>query len=134
MEQLIQLFKALSDKNRVRILKMLEERPLCVCEITEILGLAASTTSKHLHILTDAGLIFEQKDGKWVNYHLNRAAQQQYLKQLLPLMQEWLDDDPGVQQDRKKMQTTDRIELCRPGQKNNSIKRKMNSHELEQRI
>ncbi|MDZ7723401.1 MAG: metalloregulator ArsR/SmtB family transcription factor [candidate division KSB1 bacterium] len=134
MEQLVQLFKALSDKNRVRILKMLEARPLCVCEITEILGLAASTTSKHLHILTDAGLSFEQKDGKWVNYHLNRAAQQQYIKQLLPLMREWINDDPVVDQDRRNMQTTDRVDLCRPVRKNNSITRKVNTHELEKSI
>ncbi|MDZ7723371.1 MAG: metalloregulator ArsR/SmtB family transcription factor [candidate division KSB1 bacterium] len=134
MEQLVQLFKALSDKNRVRILKMLEARPLCVCEITEILGLAASTTSKHLHILTDAGLSFEQKDGKWVNYHLNRAAQQQYIKQLLPLMREWINDDPVVDQDRRNMQTTDRVDLRRPVRKNNSITRKVNTHELEKSI
>ena len=48
MKQSVTLFKALADKNRIRILKMLEKKSLCVCEITAILGLAVSTTSKHL--------------------------------------------------------------------------------------
>ena len=48
--------KALSDPNRVKIMKMLQNRPLCVCEIKEALGVAQSTASKHLKILEDAGV------------------------------------------------------------------------------
>ena len=70
MRELVKVFKALSDSNRIRILKMLEVRPLCVCEITEVLKLATSTVSKHLSILRDAGYIIDQKEGKWVNYYL----------------------------------------------------------------
>ena len=73
MRSLIKIFKALSDQNRIRILKMLQIRSLCVCEITEVLNLATSTVSKHLSILRDADLIFDEKDGKWVNYHLNMS-------------------------------------------------------------
>ena len=71
MRELVKVFKALSDSNRIRILKMLEVRPLCVCEITNVLQLAASTVSKHLSILRDVDLIDDEKDGKWVNYYLN---------------------------------------------------------------
>ncbi|MCF8414300.1 MAG: metalloregulator ArsR/SmtB family transcription factor, partial [Melioribacteraceae bacterium] len=63
-----QLFKAISDQNRIRILNMLKERILCVCEIRTILGLANSTVSQHLRILKENGFIEESKDGKWVNY------------------------------------------------------------------
>ena len=55
------IFKALSDNSRLRILKMLQTKSLCVCEIQDILGLAASTVSKHLSILRDAGFISEEK-------------------------------------------------------------------------
>jgi len=66
MRHLIKTFKAVSDPNRIRILKMLEVRELCVCEITEILNLAASTVSKHLSLLRDAEFILDRKEGKWV--------------------------------------------------------------------
>jgi len=68
---------------------MLEIRSLCVCEITEVLHLANSTVSKHLSILRDVELIIDEKDGKWVNYHLNKSAYELYVSQLLPLLAEW---------------------------------------------
>ena len=71
MRELVKQFKALSDPNRVRIIKMLEVKPLCVCEIREILDLANSTISKHLTLLREAGFILDEKSGKWVNYRLN---------------------------------------------------------------
>lgn len=71
MEDKVKFFKALSDTNRLRILKMLQTNPLCVCEITNVLELATSTVSQHLKILKEAGFIIEEKDGKWVNYLIN---------------------------------------------------------------
>jgi len=106
------IFKALGDRNRLRILKMLEVKPLCVCEIKEVLGLAASTTSKHLSILKETRLVFEQKEGKWVNYHLNRASQIGCIRDILPLVQTWLDDDALCARDREKVQTVDRNAIC----------------------
>lgn len=113
MNQLIKIFKALSDTNRVRILKMLEIRPLCVCEITTVLGLAMSTVSKHLSILRDANLIFEQKEGKWVNYYLNTATQQQYIKKFIPLIRQWLHEDHQIIKDSEKVRIVNREIICR---------------------
>jgi DNA-binding transcriptional ArsR family regulator len=62
--------RALGDDNRLRILMALRQRPLCVCEITTLLGLAASTTSKHLFVLREAHLIESIKKGRWVYYRL----------------------------------------------------------------
>ena len=62
--------KALSDENRVRILMALRSRELCVCQITAFLDLSPSTTSKHLSVLKQARLIDSKKDGKWVYYRL----------------------------------------------------------------
>ena len=96
MRSTIKIFKALSDPNRVKILKMLEVRPLCVCEIPEILNLATSTVSKHLSILRDAGLILDHKTGKWVHYSLNNNSGNLHVDQLLALMSSWLNEDDNV--------------------------------------
>ena len=66
----VSTIRALGDENRLRILMALRHRPLCVCEITTLLGLAASTTSKHLFILRQARLIESIKNGRWVYYRL----------------------------------------------------------------
>lgn len=112
MKSLVKIFKALSDESRLRIIKMLQVRPLCVCEITDILGLAPSTVSKHLSILRDAGLITDDKQGKWVNYALNNPTGETYLKELLPLMKKWLESDQMVNQDAKRVAVIDRNQIC----------------------
>ncbi len=112
MRHLVKKFKALSDSNRIRILKMLEVRPLCVCEITDILNLAASTVSKHLSILRDAGFILDEKEGKWVNYRLDNEGQDEYVTSLLPLIAGWLPDDKAVAADLAKVRDVDRNVIC----------------------
>lgn len=112
MRHLTKIFKALSDPNRLRILKMLEKRSLCVCEITEVLNLASSTVSKHLSILRDAELILDQKEGRWVNYQLNPSTTEAYVSELLPLLAKWLGDDETVRRDAEKVESVDRNRLC----------------------
>jgi len=113
MEQLIKIFKALADKNRLRIVKMLQQKNLCVCEITAILGLATSTVSKHLSILKEAKIIGDIKDGKWVDYYLIKGGRNIYLAGLLPLIFFWLNDDTQIKSDVKKLKTTRREDLCK---------------------
>ncbi|HDQ44085.1 MAG TPA: ArsR family transcriptional regulator [bacterium] len=102
MKDTVKIFKALSDPNRIRIIKLLESQPLCVCEITAILGLAASTVSKHLSILKAADLIFDQKENRWVNYHLNRATRHPHAREMLAYLAGRLAHDPLVCEDREK--------------------------------
>lgn len=113
MESLLKILKALSDKNRLRIVKILQQSKLCVCEITNILGLATSTVSNHLSILKDAELIVDQKDGKWVDYQLNMDSNNPYIIGLLPLITFWLHDDEQVMADLEKLKSTDRMQLCK---------------------
>lgn len=112
MDNLTKVFKALSDSNRVRILKMLEDKELCVCEISSVLGLANSTVSKHLSILREAGLITDYKDGKWVNYSLRISPDSIYTKELLSLVKGWLSDDTIIKKDKKKLVSCDRENIC----------------------
>jgi len=112
MRKVTRAFKALSDSNRIRVIKMLKIRPLCVCEITSILGLATSTVSKHLSILRDAGFIIDEKEGKWVNYRLNASGEARYAMQLMSLLGEWLLDDETVKDDIGQVMYVDRDEIC----------------------
>lgn len=112
MRNLVKTFKALSDPNRIRILKMLEVRPLCVCEIRDILQLANSTVSKHLSLLRDVEFILDEKDGKWVNFRLNDEQYNQYVSKLLPLIAEWLPDEAAIKRDREKVKQVDRYMTC----------------------
>ena len=112
MRDITRVFKALSDSNRIRILKMLEIRPLCVCEITGILGLAPSTVSKHLSILRDAGFVNDHKEGKWVNYSLVKTSSNPCVSQLLPLISRWLPDNETVKSDAEEVYSSDRNSIC----------------------
>ncbi len=96
MREFIKVMKALADPNRVRMVKLLQHRVLCVCEIQAALGLAQSTASKHLKILEDAGLITYLKEGPWVNYRLADGARNPYVSSLLGNLRHWLEDDQDV--------------------------------------
>jgi DNA-binding transcriptional ArsR family regulator len=75
------IFKAAADPCRIKILKLLRDGELCVCEIMMALNRPQSTTSHHLSILKDAGLIKERKDGKWSRYRLSDGAVIEMLNQ-----------------------------------------------------
>ncbi len=96
MREFVKVMKALSDPNRVKMIKLLQRRVLCVCEIQEALGLAQSTASKHLKILEEAGLISYFKEGPWVNYRLAEGAGNPYAANLLGELRHWLEDDADV--------------------------------------
>lgn len=71
MDQLVTVFKALSDKNRLRILAALtQHNELCACQLIELLQVAGATTSNHLGVLVRAGFLKSRKEGRWVYYRL----------------------------------------------------------------
>ncbi len=95
--------KAIGDPTRTRILKLLEAGGLCVCQVQAVLGLAPSTVSKHLTILKLAGLVEDQRDGKWIEYGLTRESHNPHAERVLALLQGDLDRDPAVLADRKRL-------------------------------
>jgi ArsR family transcriptional regulator len=96
MENFIKVMKALSDPNRVKVLKMLQHRPMCVCEIQAALEIAQPTVSKHLKALEDAGLVRYAKEGLWVNYYLTTGSESPYAATLLGNLRHWLDEAPDI--------------------------------------
>jgi len=108
MKEFIKVMKALSDPARVRIMKMLQHKTMCVCEIYTALEKAQSTTSKHLKILEDAGLITFQKKGLWVNYKLADGTQSPYAASLLGNLRHWLEDDSEIREMVTRLPAIDR--------------------------
>jgi len=112
MKEFIRVMKALSDPNRVKILKMLSRRELCVCEIQSGLGLAQPTVSKHLKILEDAGLVQKRKEGLWVNYRLGDGDSSPYAATLLGNLKHWLNDDPEISAILARVPDLNRDSIC----------------------
>ncbi|MBF0508167.1 MAG: winged helix-turn-helix transcriptional regulator [Deltaproteobacteria bacterium] len=113
MRPFLKVMKALSDPNRIKIIKMLQHRMMCVCEIQAALGIAQPSVSKHLKILEDAGLAASSKDGLWVNYHLTGGHDSPYAASLLGNLRHWLDDDPEVAKLIKGLPLIQREIICR---------------------
>lgn len=74
MRDTLQITKALADENRIRLLLALRGGELCACQLTELLGLAPSTVSKHLTVLGQAGLVLPRKEGRWMYFRLPDAS------------------------------------------------------------
>mgnify|MGYP000877084282 FL=1 len=70
----VKIFKALSDTNRLKIIKLLKGGELCACELTVALSNSQSTVSHHLSVLKSAGMIKERKEGKWSYFRLSDGA------------------------------------------------------------
>ena len=111
MKAFIRVMKAVSDPTRVRILKILERRMMCVCELQTALGAAQSTTSKHLKILEDAGLVDSFKDGLWVNYTLADGRDSPYAASLLGNLRHWLNDEAEIRRLVASIDTIDRFKI-----------------------
>lgn len=112
MRDFLKVTKALSDKTRVRIFKMLQQKKMCVCEVQAVLDMAQSTVSKHLTILEDAGLVSRTKDGLWVNYEIDRHSHNPHAEPIIKHLNSILDDDPDVKADVQKVRMVNRFEIC----------------------
>lgn len=113
MKDFLRVMKALSDPNRVKIVKALQCKSLCVCEIHTALGLAQPTVSKHLKILDDAGLVVWKKCGLWVNYSLADGNASPYVATLLGNLNHWLQDEPKIARMVEILPSIRREDVCR---------------------
>ncbi len=71
MQDLMNTFKALSEETRLRILKLLENGELCVCDIVAALGMVQPKVSFHLNVLKEAGFLKDRKQGRWTHYGID---------------------------------------------------------------
>jgi ArsR family transcriptional regulator, arsenate/arsenite/antimonite-responsive transcriptional repressor len=112
MRDFIKVMKALSDPNRVKMIKLLQRRVLCVCEMQSALGLAQSTVSKHLKILEEAGLITFSKEGLWVNYRPADGSSNPYAASLLGNLRHWMDEEPEMRSLFERLPGVQREFIC----------------------
>ncbi len=116
MREFMNITKALADENRVRTLLALRQGELCVCQITELFGLAPSTISKHLSILFQAGLVESRKDGRWIYYQLPGKNAPVVVREALDWIEKALADNSHVLEDNKQLKKIlkqDPAELCK---------------------
>ena len=113
MQDKTKIFKALSDLNRLRILKALQSKILCVCEIRELLGLANSTVSQHLKVLKHSDFIIEKKNGKWVDYEINSKSKDPRINSILSSLDFWIDDEGIIITDKIKIRNLNRDIICK---------------------
>jgi ArsR family transcriptional regulator len=116
MRAFMNITKALADEKRVRTLLALRHGELCVCQITELFGLAVSTVSKHLSILAQAGLVVSRKDGRWIYYRLPGKDAPVAVREAIDWAQKSLAANSRVIDDRralKKIHQLDPVELCK---------------------
>ena len=110
LDALVELGKGLAHPARLRMLAMLAGGELCVCQMTAVLELAASTVSQHLAVLERGGLITERKEGKLVFYRLRQElAATEILEPLLAR----LTSDPQVRADRSVVTRLRRVPIAR---------------------
>ena len=113
MRELVKVFKSVADKNRLRILKMLQNKKMCVCELSAALGITRPSVSRHLSLMRDAGLVEDERNGPWIDYGLCKEKINEYAPIIQSYLKEWINDDPKVREDLKKIKTLSREELCR---------------------
>jgi arsenate reductase/ArsR family transcriptional regulator len=113
--EFVEVAKALGHPGRLRMLAMLRDGPLCVCQITSVLGLSGSTVSAHLSDLRRARLVAEQKLGKWVHYRLtDDASMRGLVRDVLRLV----GGDPQLFEDARVIDAVRAVpvdDLCRAG-------------------
>lgn len=115
MDTLLSTFKALSDRNRLRIVAVLSSyEELCACQIIELLQVSGATVSRHINQLIHAGLIDSRKNGRWVFYRLK--ANKNHFNEIQDWMKTQFNHSSDVQKDLKaleKITACDREDLCR---------------------
>ncbi|HDQ41572.1 MAG TPA: ArsR family transcriptional regulator [Desulfonatronum sp.] len=108
METILNMAKGLADGNRMRIVvALMEHGELCVCQMTEMVGLAGATVSRHMNVLQNARLVQCRKQGRWVFYRLSGEFPE--------ILRRWLwdalADSVDIKADREKLKT---ILACQP--------------------
>jgi len=115
MDLLLAKFKALSDRNRLRVFAaLLNQKELCARQIIELLQVTGATASRHMGVLLSSGLVESRKDGRWVHYKI--SLQSDAFGPVLQWMRQVFENDEEIRKDREllaEITSCDLEELCR---------------------
>jgi ArsR family transcriptional regulator len=117
---LIEVLKALSHKNRIRIINLLGEKRLCVCELESVMKINQSNASRHLNKLKQSGLIKSTQKAQWVYYYLNEDILESH-----PFINEIISNELTeveiCRKDSKRLKNYNRSDLSCENLSNNNI-------------
>lgn len=122
MEQLSQFFKALSEETRLRIVMLLTQGELCVCDLMIVLDEPQSKVSRHLAYLKNSGFTDSQRVGVWMHYSLKKNSGEIFKAQI-DFLKERLSHLPQFRLDREKLLRIKREGGCKAVMKNKTIRR-----------
>ncbi len=103
MYEIARIFRALSDPTRIRILRLLRDRDLCVCELMHVLSMEQSRISHQLRVLRDAGLVEDRREGRWIIYRIPGRSRGIVRGTLAGALRERLDSAPEILEDERKL-------------------------------
>jgi ArsR family transcriptional regulator len=83
MNDILNIIKSLSDETRLRIINLLYEKELCVCDIMEVLQIPQTKASRHLSYLKNAGIVTDRKQAQWVYYSLAPEGRMKFIQSLI---------------------------------------------------
>lgn len=102
LSEMENLYMALADKTRLRLLNLMREDEVCVCYFTEVLGESQPKISRHLAYLRNAGIVSARREGKWMNYSIE-TPKDDYAAEILRNTLEWLASQSEMQSDFEKL-------------------------------
>lgn len=108
---MVDIFKALSEESRLRILALLMQRELCVCEIESTLNLTQSNVSRHLNMLKKCGIVSSRKDAQWSYYSISPEFRQKH-SGLWQYLSEHLTELPAYKADQEACDKCKEKKLC----------------------
>lgn len=118
MEELVRFSHALSDDTRFRIVHLVMDEALCVCELAEVLDMPQSSVSSHIQVIRKSGLLASERCEKWVYYRVEKRFRS-LLTTLTKFFAVSSDSDATIRRDKKraKARLAKRAESCCPGPK-----------------
>lgn len=111
MNEMASLFQSLEDETRLRILALLMEEELCVCDLIAVLQLPQSTISRHLAHLKNAGWVKDRREGVWVYYSIPQRLGKIH-QFLFPVLKAFLPDSETARKDIGRLHTLSNENSC----------------------
>jgi len=108
---MVDKFKALSEESRLRILALIIERQMCVCEIEAYLHMTQSNASRHLTVLKQCGILESYKEAQWAHYKISESFKEEH-KGLWEYLQIKIKELPSYQSDRNECEKYKMVDLC----------------------
>lgn len=109
MKKVANIFKALSDETRLRVIKLLQERELCVCELMQVLNMSQPRISRHLSVLKNAGLVDDRREGKWVHYSLRDGTENDEVNAIVKTLSKMANNNSLIKEDKKNLKKAVRL-------------------------